>query len=264
MSPRRMPDSPPEALLRALRDLPAPPVDPRFHAAMREAFMRRAVPAPLPPALLPMPAQVWRRHVIAACAAAAACLLLVLGDVRPGWRNPGPVTAAHVRIDGATASSAPRWRDGALIETAPDGALDLELPGLARFQIAGGSAFRLPAAPSRWLTPVMAGELEYGEVRIATAPGFHGTRLTIRAHGIDAIVSGTTLAVLASPDSTCVCVYEGAVEVRGSAWHADTVRAGSRRTEFHDGRASVTEPIRPLETMKLQMLRAQVPTRPLR
>jgi ferric-dicitrate binding protein FerR (iron transport regulator) len=262
MSDRRVPDTSPEALQRELRSLPAPPVDPHFEAAMREGFVRRAVPAPLPPAPLPMPAQVWRRHLIAACAAAAACLALVLGDGRSGWRAPGPLTATHLRIDGAAPTAAQVWREGALIETAPDEPVDLEIPGLARVQLAGGSAFRLPAAPSHWLAPVMVGALEYGEVRVTTGAGFHGTRLTIRAYGVDAIVTGTTLAVLASPDSTCVCVYEGAVEVRASVGRPDTVRAGTRRTEFHDGRAPVIEPIRAMETMKLQMLRAQVPSRP--
>ena len=264
MTPRPIPPYSPEALSRDLRALPPPAADEGFRLAMRDMFVRREIPAVVPPAPIPMPMHVWRRHVIAACAAAAACLMLVVGDVRPAWRTPGPLTATHVRIDGSAATPGSRWRDGALIETAPDEPMDIELSGIARFQLAGGTGFRLPARPSRWMAPVMAGALEYGEVRITTEPGFHGARLTIRARIVDAIVSGTTLAVLGSPDSTCVCVYEGAVTVRGTLGVIDTVRAGTRRTEFRDGRKSVIEPIRAMEIMKLQMLRAQVPADSLR
>jgi hypothetical protein len=38
---------------------------------------------------------------------------------------------------------------------------------------------------------------------------------------------------------------------------AATVYAGFRRSVFRDGRAPRVEPIRPMETMKLTMLRAQ-------
>ena len=70
------------------------------------------------------------------------------------------------------------------------------------------------------------------------------------------MVKGTTLAVFRLPDASCVCVFEGEVAMLGGG-HDDTVDAGTRRTVYRDGRPPLLEPIRPMETMKLSMLRDQ-------
>jgi len=82
--------------------------------------------------------------------------------------------------------------------------------------------------------------------------------LTLRAPGARIHAVGTTFAVIASPESTCVCVLEGEVRMEGVGGPAEVVTAGTRRTLFTGRDEVVDEEIFPMERMKLEMLRDRV------
>jgi hypothetical protein len=157
---------------------------------------------------------------------------------------------------GTPEAIARRVHPGAVVVLPADAQLDIQLPGIVAIQIVGGSRVILPGSPGRWFGRSMVGSLEAGEVRITTGPAFGGCRLEVVTPEVRAIVTGTTLAVLRQPDASCVCVLEGQVAMVGVA-SADTVWAGLRRSVYRDGRAPKVEPILPMETMKLTMLRAK-------
>jgi ferric-dicitrate binding protein FerR (iron transport regulator) len=196
----------------------------------------------------------------ASAAAAAALVIIWLFNPGPAWRISAVTGTGMARIDGAPVSLldrgtlADRLRPGAEVVLPADAQLDLELPGLALMQITGGTRAVLPGSPGRWLGRALTASLGSGEIRIATGPGFAGTRMSVATPEMRAVVTGTTLAVLRDSSASCVCVLEGRVtQTAGGA--ADTVGAGFRRSVFRDGGRPLLEPIRPMETMKLGMLR---------
>ncbi len=200
----------------------------------------------------------------AGLAVSMAALLLFLGwnfNQGPAWKLTTSSGDGTVEVDGRSialdppANLARLLKPGSRVRLPEGSQLDLELPGIAVAQIAGGSDIRLPGRPGRWLGRVMSASLEAGEIRIATGPAFAGIRFEIVTPEARAVVTGTTLAVFRQPDASCVCVLEGQVAMLGGA--TDTVRAGFRRSVYRDGRAPLLEPIRPMETMKLTMLRDQ-------
>ncbi len=251
-----------ETVRRSLSNLPGPPIRPAFRDRLRAEFILGAVPG----------RRLLGTHVVrvsnwkwAASAAAIAALLLVIavqGNRGPEWELSGVSGEGTAEIDGrptplaAPESVARRLHSGAEVVLPAGAQVELRLPGIAAIQIVGGSRAFLPGSPGRWFGRAMAARLEAGELRITTGPAFSGNRLVVVTPEVQAIVTGTTLAVLRQPDASCVCVLEGQVAMLGKA-SADTVRAGFRRTVYRDGRAPLVEPILPMETMKLTMLREQ-------
>ncbi|NOT35096.1 MAG: hypothetical protein HOP12_13190 [Candidatus Eisenbacteria bacterium] len=270
MTPRRFSDSSPEGMQQQLRAHPYPAADEAFRRELRAAFVNGTI-AERPTAMRDRSARrLWLRWASASVAAVAACIALMTINAGPAWRSLGMTGATTLRVDGREVAlgSDPGWgrllRAGARLEIPAGGQLDLELPGLAIFQAVGGSEVVLPSSPGRWFNRTITGTLASGELRVTTGARFPGTRLTIRTAEARAIVTGTTLAVLRSRDSTCVCVLEGAVTMRGPSGASEVVHAGFRRSVFAGGRAPVVEAIRPMEIMKLQMLRDQLGAPPAR
>ena len=199
---------------------------------------------------------------MAASSAAVILALAWMHNAGPAWELTGSSGSGMVQIDGrptpldAPAEIARRLHSGADVLLPADAQLDLELPGIAVIQLVGGSHATLPGRPGRWFARSMVASLDTGEIRISTGPAFRGTRLEVVTPEARAIVTGTTLAVLRQADASCVCVLEGKVSMISNA-SAATVYAGFRRSVFRDGSAPRVEPIRPMETMKLTMLRTQ-------
>ena len=180
----------------------------------------------------------------------------------PSWQLAGVSGSGSLVIDGisvpasATQEIRQRLHAGADVTLSSDVQLDLRLPGTALIQITGGSSARLPGSPGRWYGKSMAAFLEAGEMRVTTGPAFPGTTFHILTPEAQALVTGTTLAVLRPADASCVCVFSGRVRMfQGRV--SEVVEAGYRRSVFQDGRAPLLEPIRPMETMKLRMLFSQ-------
>lgn len=241
-----------ESRLREARRIPPPPAPLEFRASLRARFVQGTIEAP---------GGLRRRSLagplaLAAGVAAVAAIALALLDAGPPWRAGGAMGSGAVRLDGrpvAVESLRGRaLRSGSTLEVPEGLQLDLELPGVALMQVAGGTRVTVPGSPGRIRREARCA-LESGEVRFATAPSFSG-RLAVHTPEIRARVAGTTFAVIRTAEGSCVCVLEGRVaQVAGAA--SDTVRAGFRRTIFRDGRPPLLEPILPMETMKLGMLR---------
>lgn len=247
----------PKSVQRLLQGLARPAADPEFRSALRSTFSRRLEPERrVHPALRVLRARASRWAAAAAAALIAAAFL----NSGPAWQVRGILGTGPIRVDGRVVSPgspdgvARALHAGARIELPSEAQLDLELPGIAIFQLVGGSRVVLPASPGRWIARAVIGSLEAGEVRVTTGPRFPGSGLTIETPEVRAVVTGTTFAVLRLDAASCVCVYEGAVVMHGPSSARDTVRAGFRRSVFRDGRPPLLEPILPMETMKLRML----------
>ncbi len=247
------------------RRLARPAADPMFRASLRAAFVTGTIPERHVPPLLRLVRNTRFRVFAGATTIAAAAAVVTALWLNPGpaWQVLGTSGAGALVIDGrpvaleSYAEIEPLLRAGARITLPADSQLDLALPGIARVQIVGGSEVVLPASPGRWHGRAVVGSLAAGELRITTGPRFHGTRLAIETPETRVVVTGTTLAVFRLPDASCVCVLEGKVSMSGAGAHLETVRAGFRQVVYRDGRAPLVEPIRPMEAMKLEMLRAQ-------
>lgn len=255
------PQDDPTGIASGVRRLPRPTATPEFRMALRAAFVNRSIPSRRFPPLLRL------RHgsgatLIRTLGAAAAALIAIL------WLNQGTAWKVHgvsgtgtIRVNerlidlGSAADVERALRPGVRIELPASAQVDLELPGIAHLQIVGGSRLVLPGSPGRWFGKQIVGTLDTGELRVTTGPRFHGTRLRIETPETRAVVMGTTLAVFRLPEGSCVCVLEGVVSMREQGSPAHSVRAGFRRVVYRDGRAPLVEPILPMETMKLEMLR---------
>lgn len=244
-----------DALRARLRRVPEAQAPPAFRARLRSQFVLGTIAAPRsrrlgPPLVLGL----------ASAAAAAALLVVAILASGPAWELSAVSGTGVVRIDGvpvalsSPAGLAVRLRPGARVELPADAQLDLVLPGIAVMQITGGSRAALPGGPGRWITRPMTASLDLGEIRISTGPRFAGARLIVATPEMRALVEGTTLAVLRDHEASCVCVLEGRVAMIGGGT-TDTVRAGFRRSLYRGGNPPLLEPIRPMEAMKLSMLR---------
>ncbi len=262
MSPERVSRDRDARMRERLRTQPAPEADPAFRARLRAQFVsgvvgRGRLPAPRARARGP-----WRPLAAGLAAAAALVAAGVLLDHGPGWRLVGTEGNGTLEVGGHSyptsdaAGIAERLRSGGRV-TLPEGVqLDLELPGVALVQVAGGSVVELPRAPGR-LFRRRAARLEAGEIRVATVPGGRGADLEVRTPEARASVTGTTYAVLRQPGASCVCVLEGSVRMDAGGRRADVLH-GFRRSVYRDPRVPLVEPILPMEVMKLSMLRDRV------
>lgn len=262
MTDRRRTAADLERVQRSLRRLPRGEANREFRDRLRSQFIHDVVPG----GVRGLPRTRWsRRWGMAAIAASTAVAILAsawLLNTGPAWELTGSSGSGMVQVDGrptpldAPTEIARRLHPGADVLLPADAQLDLMLPGIALIQITGGSHATLPGRPGRWFARSMVASLDAGEIRISTGPSFRGTQLKVVTREARAIVTGTTLAVLRQADSSCVCVLEGTVSMISNA-SAATVRTGFRRSVFRDGSAPLVEPIRPMETMKLTMLRTQ-------
>lgn len=244
-----------KALRARLSRISAPQAPLKFRVRLRSQFVAGTIPAPRPRPWS------WPAMALSAASAAAAALLVVWSlDPGPAWELSAVSGTGVARINGRPVSLgsvvalAARLRPGAEVVLPADAQLDLVLPGVAVMQLTGGSRATLPRRPERWSPRLITAALELGELRISTGPQFAGMRLTVVTPEARAVVHGTTLAVLRDQRASCVCVLEGRVTMVGGGG-TDTVRAGFRRSLPRDGGPPLLEPIRPMEVMKLTMLR---------
>ncbi|MGH7731224.1 MAG: FecR domain-containing protein [Candidatus Eiseniibacteriota bacterium] len=242
-----------EALRASLSRIPRRPAPSEFRARLRSQFVQDAIPRPPQRGTWPLVAS-------GAVAAAAALLVVWFVNRGPQWELSAVTGTGTAQIDrrpvplDAPAALARRLRPGAEVVLPPDAQLDLVLPGSVMMQIVGGSRAVVPGRAGRWFARSITVSLTSGEIRVATGPRFAGTRLTVVTPEAHAVVSGTALAVLRDADASCVCVFAGRVAMIGGGV-TDTVRAGFRRSVFRSGSPPSLEPIRPMEAMKLGMLR---------
>jgi ferric-dicitrate binding protein FerR (iron transport regulator) len=258
---KRTPDE--RAVQERVRALPTAAPSVEFRARLRDEFISGTIPE----------RRSTRRRArtlpfaevgIALAAAAVLVGLFLKINRGPAWQfvaasGDGRV---HVGERGFAASEASSTlpgllRPGVSIHLEGETQLDLLSPGTLAIQMAPGSNLTIPAPPGRWLGRSTTGRVDGGEVRFVTGPGFAGAHLTIEAPSARIHATGTTFAVISSPDSTCVCVLEGEVSMEGDDGSSEIVEAGMRRTIFAHRDEVLDEEIFPMERMKLEMLRQQ-------
>jgi len=272
LSQGRENDLPPD--LRIVRDAlrALPPVAPRpeFRERLRRDFISGSLRGALPAApggwswrelFFARPAVRWALLPAAGLAAVLVAAVLYNSTHRPVWSVAQVTPEGAIWVDGARvdasrlAGEIPAFRGGERIRLENGAQLDLMLPGKVVLQAAPATEFEVPKAPGPLLAGAIRGAIQRGEVRLSTGPDFPGSRLIMQGSMAMAEVTGTTLSVLCNPDSTCVCVFDGAVAMVDNRGATEMVRAGTRRTVYSQEKPALLEPILPMETMKLSMLR---------
>jgi ferric-dicitrate binding protein FerR (iron transport regulator) len=112
-------------------------------------------------------------------------------------------------------------------------------PGSLVIHVMGRTAMTVPQAPRRGRAA--EAKLDSGQVRVTTGPAFAGARLVFETPEAIVRASGTTYAVIREPAGTCVCVFDGMVEVGPKGRKLERVEHGRRGFVFTDGRIEHAE-----------------------
>lgn len=212
--------------------------------------------------------QRWGRAagMAAALVAVAAVAVLVRAGLQPAgsWRvtevagprgiklPAGPVAPAGVPVPGTIVGRGP-IRVGASSE------LELGLDSRLRLRLLPGTEAALPAAPARWLGRTRTLEVRAGEVFGATR-GPLGFRLRLSTPEAEAVLSGTSFAVIRNHEATCFCLYRGRLDITERRQGRPLQLPGEHRVLiYRDGRPPRVEPITDRERMKLSMMDAAGP-----
>ncbi len=249
-----------DSIREAVRSVRPPSASEKFRVRLRQEFASGTVSEPLPAPARPG----WHLAWVAGLAAAALIAAFVGTNRGPGWRVTAIGEGGRVRVNGDWVTSrdpgalSARLHPGCRLETAESSTLELEGTGFMVFQLTPGTEITLPPTPARWLGRSVSGGLIRGELRVATEAGFHGAHLTLRTAEASVQVIGTTLSVICKPDTTCVCVFEGLVQVGAGAAAGQAIPAGKRRFLYSGGGASELFDLTDMERAKLGMLRSAV------
>lgn len=248
----------------AVAGLSRPPADPTFRARLRESFVSGAIDEAAPrrsavrrPAPAPLP--LWRRVAPAVVGAAVVLLLLV-----PWLRTPGmDLVAVHgtnqVVFNGEIVSCAdlspiqaallPGCRiqapEGATVEVARAGEILMAVEGME---------FTFPDRPIPFLRTELASAIEGdGTIRVATAPGFEGSRYRLRVGDAEFFVRDSVFALSRDGDEIEVTVLEGELEAVMPGGRSERLgpRSGARilggefaPVEFDPDEAAILESLR--------------------
>jgi hypothetical protein len=220
-----------------------------FESGPRET-VRRASPAPLP---------LWRKLAPIAVGVAAILLLVVPYVRTPGLSLIGVRGANQILLNGKLVSCAdlnpiraallPGCRidvpEGAVVQLAREGEMVVDLEGVE---------FTFPGSP----LPLVGGGMEStiegdGTVRVATAPGFEGSRYRIHIGDADLVVRESVFTVSTRGGEIGIQVLEGELEAVLPGGRSEMVgprsgamiRAGQiTPAEFDPGEAELLQSLR--------------------
>lgn len=238
----------------ALRALPPVAADPRFRERLRREFRSGGIGT--------RRRTSWRRWALAASVLLMTVGAAVLANRGAPWTLVSTSGGGVVQIDGRAidvedgVSLAAALAPGVLVATDAQAELLLASEGTIALVVTPGTTVRLPSVPGRWFLRTVHASLEQGELRGRTDRRFEGARLRVDLPDATVEITGTTFAVLRNIEGSCVCVLEGAVSMHDRTG-TFVVAPSRRRVVPPDGAASRDEPIRPMEAMKLEMLRDQ-------
>lgn len=250
-----------------VRGLPAPRPDAAFRARLRQEFVAGSLPLP---AVTPDAEDSERRWWDSMLVPAAAGLLVLAGLLMnhgPGWEVLETQGEGTALVNGRTLSLGDRvklgraLRDGARLRVPEGASLTIVAPGRVAVEVTPGTDARLGAPPARWLGRLATAEVESGELRITTGARFPGAHLRVKTPEANVDVTGTTLAVIAEPKGTCVCVMDGTVHVGVQGQPMVAIPAGRRRYFYRDGRPPMQDEMLPNERTKLGEMMARHPAR---
>ncbi len=249
--------------LKALRRLPSAEPGAEARAQARAAFLAGAKPSA---ADIQKPKQSRRIFMTSALGLMAAAIAAILIGRVPTeeWvvldvLEPGGVTAPS----GQVLSAGDRLVEGTLI-TAPGSEVELQLGERLRFRLQPGTQIELPKAPGRWLNRSRVLLLSSGEIYGTTGGQKLGFPMEFKTDELTAILTGTTFAVFRTDEASCVCLWEGGINVIPAAENRDTISLteGRRVWVYRDNRAPEVLPLDAMEIMKLQMTDDQGIARP--
>lgn len=273
-----------EAALAALRRVEPPVVPDEVRERARRAFLTGR-PEVGPPHRIEdrsmrrgrvRPRGTW----VAAIAAAAAVVLLVNTGLQPVgvWRVtevvapdaielPAGVSAVPGARLRATRHSPVRVGEASELELTLDARrhapASSERPSAAprlRVRLISGTEASIPAPPARWVGRNRTLEVRHGEIFGATS-GPLGFRLRLRTLEAEAVLSGTSFAVIRNEEATCFCLYRGHLDITDrKSGRAVALPLEHRVVIYRDGRPPRLEPITDRERMKLSMMDAAAPT----
>jgi hypothetical protein len=178
----------------------------------------------------------WGAFLRWAYVPAAAVLLLAVAiplNRGSGW-SVSPVHEGMAVIEGrrieaieSEALTAALGRGGELT-TGEGTLLELRRAGLLAMEVDGESVVHLPSPPGRWWNRDLTLEVEKGEMRVMTGPGFAGRRLVVLTPESRTEIVGTLISVFRDAGGTCVCVLHGTAMVGSPDGEMEPVPAGMR------------------------------------
>lgn len=242
-----------EAAREQIAGLPDVEADARFRDELREAFVSGAI------------LREHRPHRLRLLAWAAALILatgigLERANRGEAWVVREGSASGWVHVDGralraADTEALSRMQlGGASVTTDSEAEIRLESGEALVLVITPGSSVQLPEPPRRYWSRTARARLERGELRGTTGSAFRGARLAVELPEASAEIRGTTFALIADGEGSCACAFEGDVRLRDSAgWRR--LEPGRRRLVPPRGGPTLEEPLRPMERMKLEMLR---------
>jgi ferric-dicitrate binding protein FerR (iron transport regulator) len=129
---------------------------------------------------------------------------------------------------------------------------EMRLGDTLLLSVAPGSEVSLPDPPGRWFGRTCELRVTTGSVFASTGGRPLGFDLVVTTPDACTRIKGTTFAVRRNDRGTCVCLYEGSVEVaqviRGEVV---SVPAGRRLQVYSDGQAPAIEPLDEVESRML-------------
>lgn len=190
--------------------------------------------------------------------------LIVLADLNqaPPWTAMPNAGSGQVVVNGVSVpvrdyhQVTRRLIPGARVRLESDQDLDILSSGVLALQLTPGTELVLPAAPGRWLGRDGTARVDRGLLRVTTGLRFDGAHLAITTPDATVRLTGTTVAVIAEPAGTCVCVLEGTADVKAGRGEVVHVPAGTQCDIARGGRkAPQAGEMRGIERPKLQDLR---------
>jgi hypothetical protein len=196
-------------------------------------------------------------------AAIVAWLVVLAGlNQAPPWTALPSAGSGNVIVNGVSVPVrdyhrlTSRLGPGARVRLESDQDLDILSSGVLGLQLTPGTEAVLPAAPGRWFGRSVVARVDRGSLRVTTGLRFDGAHLAIITPDATIRLTGTTVAVIAEPGGTCVCVLDGTADVKASRGGVVHVPAGTRCDIARNGNKAPREgEIRGAERPKLQDLR---------
>jgi len=201
------------------------------------------------------------RWIVGFGAVASVSIVAMALNQAPRWTALPSSGSGSLIVNGVpvpvreSAALTRRLRPGARVLLRSTQDLDLVSSGLLALQLSPGTEVVLPAPPGRWFGRVGRASVDRGLLRLTTGRHFDGSRLSITTPDATVSVTGTTLAVIAGPAGTCVCVLEGTARIRPHRGAMTAVSPGMRCRVARGERGSHEEEIRVAERPKLLDLR---------
>lgn len=256
------PEAEESKVLERIRGLARPRAEPSFREQLKRDFVsgnfgqrpRAVAIAPRRPARF----LAWATGL---SAAAAVAIVLAALNQPPRWTALPSGGAGNLVVNGLsipvreTAELTRRIRPGSRIRLESTEELDLISSGFLAMQLSPGTEMVLPPPPGRWFARGPRTHVTGGLLRVTTGRRFHGARLAITTPDATIHVTGTTLAVIAEPTGTCVCVLEGTAHVAARRGEMTRVTPGSSCQVARGGQTPTRGEMRDAERPRLVDLR---------